>query len=96
MGLEHGTLRLVSTIEEPLERKSGGSDLENRSYGCRGSAKVGSNVTDKPQWLGLHISLADSGHGLCRITKCSLLCKVVWDLTSFLTFGVGVRVESTC
>jgi hypothetical protein len=33
--LEWGPLSLVSTIEELLERKSSGSGLENREYGCR-------------------------------------------------------------
>jgi hypothetical protein len=33
--LERGTLSLVSTIEELLERKCSGSGLENREYGRR-------------------------------------------------------------
>jgi hypothetical protein len=33
--LERGPLSLVSTNEELLERKSSGSGLENREYGCR-------------------------------------------------------------
>jgi hypothetical protein len=32
MGLERSPLRLVSTIEELLERKSSGSGLESREY----------------------------------------------------------------
>jgi hypothetical protein len=39
MGLERGSLSL-SKIEELLERKSSGSDLENRNYGRRGSAAL--------------------------------------------------------
>jgi hypothetical protein len=35
VGLERGPLRLVSTIEELLGRKSSGSYLENREYGHR-------------------------------------------------------------
>jgi hypothetical protein len=35
VGLERDPLNLVSTIEELLERKSGGSGLENREYGRR-------------------------------------------------------------
>jgi hypothetical protein len=35
MGLERGPLSLVSIIEELLGRKSSGSGLENRKYGCR-------------------------------------------------------------
>jgi hypothetical protein len=34
-GLERGRLSLVSTIEELLRRKSGGSSLESREYGRR-------------------------------------------------------------
>jgi hypothetical protein len=35
VGLERGPLSLVSTTEELLGRKSGGSDIENRKYGSR-------------------------------------------------------------
>jgi hypothetical protein len=35
VGLERGPLRLVSIIEELLERKSNGSGLESREYGRR-------------------------------------------------------------
>jgi hypothetical protein len=35
VGLERGPLSFVSTIEDLLERKSGGSGLENRYYGRR-------------------------------------------------------------
>jgi hypothetical protein len=38
MSLERGPFRLVSTIEELLERKSSDSGLENRDYGRRGPA----------------------------------------------------------
>jgi hypothetical protein len=33
VGLERGSLNLVSTIEELLGRKSSGSGLENQDYG---------------------------------------------------------------
>jgi hypothetical protein len=55
VGLEQGPFGLVSTTEKLLERKSSGSGLENRDYGCRGSvalttrhlsAKVGNNFAD--------------------------------------------------
>jgi hypothetical protein len=39
LGLERGSLSLVSTTEELLERKSRGSDLENRDYGRRDSSR---------------------------------------------------------
>jgi hypothetical protein len=35
VGLERGPLRLVSTIQELLERKSSGSGLENPDYSRR-------------------------------------------------------------
>jgi hypothetical protein len=38
VGLEQGPLSLVSIIEELLGRKSSGSGLEMREYGCRGPA----------------------------------------------------------
>jgi hypothetical protein len=40
VGLGRGPLSLVSTTEELLERKSGGSVIENRDYGRRGSATL--------------------------------------------------------
>jgi hypothetical protein len=39
VGLERGTLSLASTIEDLLERKSSGSDLENRDYGRRNPSR---------------------------------------------------------
>jgi hypothetical protein len=35
VGLERGPLSLVTTTEELLERKSSGSGIERREYGCR-------------------------------------------------------------
>jgi hypothetical protein len=40
MDLERGPLKLVSTIEELLQRKSSGSGLETREYGFRESAAL--------------------------------------------------------
>jgi hypothetical protein len=40
VGLERGPLSLVSTTEELLERKSSGSDQQNRDYGRRESAAL--------------------------------------------------------
>jgi hypothetical protein len=40
VGLERGSLRFVSTIEELLGRKSSGSGLENREYGLRDPSRL--------------------------------------------------------
>jgi hypothetical protein len=40
VGLERGPLSLVNTIEELLERKKNGSDLENRDSGRMGSTAL--------------------------------------------------------
>jgi hypothetical protein len=61
VGLERSPLSLVSTIEELLDRKSSGSDLEVRKYSHRKlrwlrntllSAKVGTNFASKWRSLG--------------------------------------------
>jgi hypothetical protein len=65
VGLEQGPLNLVSTTEELLGRKSSGSGLESREYGCRDpsrwlcgkllSAKVATNFAHEPFTLTLII-----------------------------------------
>jgi hypothetical protein len=52
VGLEWGTLSLVSTIEELLGRNSNGSSLENREYGLGGLLQWPRN-TFYPQKLAL-------------------------------------------
>jgi hypothetical protein len=61
VGLERGPLSFVSATEELLGRKSSGSGLESRKYGCkypsrspRGTLypqKVGTNFADRPRSL---------------------------------------------
>jgi hypothetical protein len=73
VGLERNPLSLVSTTEELLERKSGGSSPENQDYGHRGFAMLimqhpsihRSWQVDKGQLLGQYSLLVVSGHGVC-------------------------------
>jgi hypothetical protein len=53
MGLERGPLSLVSTIEELLEIKNSGSDLENRDYCRKGSTHTDYATPLYPQKLAL-------------------------------------------
>jgi hypothetical protein len=74
VGLELGPHKLVGTIEELLGRKSIGSGLitKNRAVWIRCahhahpvSPIVVTNFADKQRSLGLCISFADWGHGVC-------------------------------
>jgi hypothetical protein len=45
-----GSLSLVSTIDELLERKSSSSGLENRDYGCRGPVALTWHPSIRKSW----------------------------------------------
>jgi hypothetical protein len=65
VGLERGSLSLVSTIEELLGRNSSGSGLENREYG-RGDPLGWPRDTLYPQKLAL-TSPTSGGHSVCIV-----------------------------
>jgi hypothetical protein len=74
VGLEWGPLSLVSTIEELLERKRSGSNLENRDFDCRGSVTL---TPLYPQQLVL-TSPTSGGHSVgifCSQSKVTELVK---------------------
>jgi hypothetical protein len=62
VGLERGSLSLVSTIEELLERKRSGSGLENLEYGRRDPSRWPRD-THYPQKLAL-TSLTSCGRAV--------------------------------
>jgi hypothetical protein len=53
VGLEQGPLSLMGTTEELHERKSSGSDLENRDYDRRGSGVLTTRHTSIRKKLAL-------------------------------------------
>jgi hypothetical protein len=67
VGLEWGPLRLVSTIEELLERirVCSGSSVENREYGRRDQSRL-PRGTPYPQKLVL-TSPTSGGHSVCIV-----------------------------
>jgi hypothetical protein len=70
VGLERGPLSLVSTNEELLGRKSSGSGLEIREYGCRDLSRWPSG-TLYPQKLAL-TSPTSGGRSRTQATELSM------------------------
>jgi hypothetical protein len=66
VGVEQGPLSLVSTIEELLGRKSSGSGLESREYGC-GICYVNQGTPLYPQKLTL-TSLTSGGRSVGTVS----------------------------
>jgi hypothetical protein len=50
VGLERGPLSLLSAIEELLERKNSGSDLENQDSGCRDPSRWPRGTLYQQNW----------------------------------------------
>jgi hypothetical protein len=62
VGLEQGPLSLVSTVEDPLGRKSSGSGLERREYSRRDPSRWSRDIF-YPQQLAL-TSPTSGGHSV--------------------------------
>jgi hypothetical protein len=78
VGLEWGPLRLVSTTEELLDRKSSGFDLEIRGYGHRGPSRC-PHGTLYPQKLAL-TSPTSSSCSVCIVHSRTLAYMPVEDI----------------
>jgi hypothetical protein len=65
LGLERGPLSLVSTIEEPLGRKSSCFGLQNRDYGRRGFAAL----TTRHPCIRKKLALTSPTSGGCSRTQ---------------------------
>jgi hypothetical protein len=89
VGLERGSLNLVSTIEELLGRNSNGSDLGNWEY-CRGDPLRWPRDTLYPQKLAL--TSPTSGDGSVGIV--SLRTKATEFVCFFLCFCTDIRPGS--
>jgi hypothetical protein len=87
VGLERGSLSLVSTTDELLERKNSGSGLESREYGCRDPSRW-SRSTIYPQKLTL-TSLTSGGRSVGIVRSRTLA-------TEFSLFFFIKNFQSKC
>jgi hypothetical protein len=100
VGLERGQLSILSTIEELLERKSGGSGLENREYGRRDTSRW-QRGTVYPRKLAL-TSPTDGGRsvGVVRsrtqatefFFKCCMLLRLLYWLFRVPSIATGMFI----
>jgi hypothetical protein len=91
VGLERGPLSLVSTFEKLLGRKSSGSGLENREYGCMKPSRW-PRSTLYPQTLAL--TLPTSGGRSVGIVRSHTQTTELCILNIFKTHGNAVGIAT--
>jgi hypothetical protein len=78
VGLEQGSLSLMSTIEELVARKSSGSGLENQDYGLRDQPHWPRDTLNPQKWAPTLLTSSSHSVGIVRSwtksTKLLLLC----------------------
>jgi hypothetical protein len=100
VGLERGSLSLVSTIEELLDRKSSGSSLESRQYGGRDPSRW-PRGTLYPQKVALTLTTSgvrsvDIVRSRIQATEFSLVFYYYWSSISYERFEEHNRLSLYC